>query len=388
MQQKWFSLTLDGWHDVVVGLLRERQIERAIDKLDQMQKEGLEIRAWLHDMLVYILCDIEEFEQVLIIMRERFNKGELEISGTLWAHILDTASRALCYELTLYAWRSRVANEYLSPSSGVCINVLDVAARQGDYRLATDVFRILGKRSSNLKLYHYEALLQSYIKAGDLSTSLTILTIMLAAGIQPEEGTTRPIYLYLCKSLSHTREAFSIIQKLHDGQRQIPTTAINCIIEAAVQHGDLNYALEIYQTLNTLCSAGPTTATFNALFRGCAHSCQKSPAMFLACEMLALKLTPNALTYDRLMLVCLACKDVEDAFRYYGEMKSMGWFPRRGTITTLVKQTCELGDERVFDILDEIEKNGMDVFGLQRWVGEKWDDEVTAKNARWIHGET
>ncbi|MCJ1232153.1 hypothetical protein MMC14_000102 [Varicellaria rhodocarpa] len=387
LQQQWFSLTNDGWHDVIVGLLRERQIEMAIDSLDRMQEEGSKVQPWLLDLMVYTLCNIGEFSQVMTIMRERFNQGELEISGTLWAYILDTASRALHHELTHYAWTKQVASEYLNPSSGVCINVLNTAARCGDYRLSTDVFRVLGKRSSALKLYHYEALLESYVKASDLRTALTILTIMLTAGIQPEEGTTRAIYFYLRESSLKTHEALSVLRELHDGQRQIPTVAVNCIIEALVQQNDVACAMETYQTLYTLCPAGPTTATFNALLRGCAHSSRKDLAMFLASEMLTQKVVPNALTYDRLILVCIVGKgdnDIDDAFRYFGEMKGMGWWPRRGTVTMMVKRTCEAGDERVFDLLDEMEKKGVDIVGLQRWVGEKWEDGVSARKTREI----
>ena len=390
LQQQWFSLTNDGWHDVIVGLLRERQIEMVINTLDRMQEEGSKIQAWLLDLVVYTLCNIGEFSQVMTVMRERFNQGELEISGTLWAYILDTASRALHHELTHYAWTKQVASEYLSPSSGVCINVLNTAARCGDYRLATDVFRILGKRSSALKLYHYEALLESYIKASDIRTALTILTIMLTAGIQPEEATTRALYFYLHESGLKTREALSILRELHDGQRQIPTVAVNCIIEALVQQNDLAYAMETYQTLYNLCPGGPTTATFNALLRGCAHSSRKDLAMFLASEMQTQKVVPNELTYDRLILVCIVGKgddDINDAFRYFEEMKGKGWWPRRGTVTMMVKQTCETGDERVFDLLDEMEKKGVDIVGLQRWVGEKWEDGVSARKTKEIWKE-
>ena len=379
MQQKWFSLTVDGWHDVVVGLLRDRQIERAIDKLDRMQEEGMEIQAWLLDLLVYTLCDIEEFDQVLAIMRARFNQGELEISGTLWAYILDTASRSFHHELTLYAWRTRVANDYLSPSSGVCINVLDLAARHGNYSLATDVFRVLGKRSSTLKLYHYEALLESYMNADDLRTSLTIPSIMLAAGIQPEEGSTRPIYLYLCKYPPKIREALSILRELHEGQRQIPTVAVNCIIEAAVHQGEFVFALETYQILHTISPAGPTTTTFNALFHGCANEHRKDIAMFLASEMLALKVVPDALTYDWLIRVCLICKELDDGLRYFEETKRKGWWPRRGTLAAIIKRTCEAGDERVFDLLDDMERGGVDVVGFRRWVRERWEHMMQGK---------
>lgn len=375
LEQRWFTLTDDGWHDVIVGLIRDRQIEIAMDKLEHMQREGMRIRPWLYDLMVYTLCDAEEFEEVLRTMRYRFDQGELHISGTLWSYILDTASQSLHHEATLYAWRKRVDTDYLNPPSGVCINVLNTAARHGNFRLATDVFRILSRRTNTLQLCNYEALLEAYITASDLRTALTILTIMASGGVQPEEATTRPLYLYLRDSTSRPPEALSILRDLKDAQRAIPTVAINCILEASIHQDDLASAIEIYKVLHTLCPAGPTTATFNALFRGCSKASRKDLAMFLASEMLALKIPPDALTYDRLILVCIDGKgkeDYADAFRYFEEMKGMGWWPRRGTLVAMAKRCCEDEDERVFGLLEEMEGRGMEVVGLQRWVGESW----------------
>ena len=97
--------------------------------------------------------------------------------------------------------------------------------------------------------------------------------------------------------------------------------------------------------------------------------------MFLAAEMVALNIPPNALTYDRLILVCLdEAKEADfgDAWRYFGEMKAAGWWPRRGTLVAMCKRACERGDERVWDLLEEMEGRGMEVGAVQRWIGENW----------------
>lgn len=114
--------------------------------------------------------------------------------------------------------------------------------------------------------------------------------------------------------------------------------------------------------------------------------------MFLASEMLALDVAPDALTYDRLILVCLEAdpssdtrnKDTEyeDALRYLAEMKDMGWFPRRGTIVALVKRCCEMGDDRAWQLLEEMERRGMSAQGLRTWVEEHWMGSESAREAR------
>ena len=97
--------------------------------------------------------------------------------------------------------------------------------------------------------------------------------------------------------------------------------------------------------------------------------------MFLAAEMLALKVQPDALTYDRLILTCVdgrRSEDFEDAWRYLEEMKGRGWWMRRGTCVAVVRRCCEWGDERVWKLVEEMEERGMEVTGVLRWVGLNW----------------
>jgi len=357
----------------------------ALDYLEQMRAEAIHVQPWLHDLFAYCFCDTGDFDEVLKLMRYRQDNAELEISYTLWHYILDTASRNHHHEATLYAWRKRVETGYLNPPSGMCINVLNTAARHGDFRLATDVFRVLGQRTNSLQIFHYEALFEAYLTAGDHRTALSILPLMTAANIFPTDATVRPLYLYLRQSPELPPKALHTLQQLKKADKVIPTVAINAIIEAAISTNNLTLAIDTYKILHTLSSTGPTTSTFNALFRGCSKASRKDTAMFLAAEMLALKISPDALTYDRLILVCIEGKtekDYDDVFKYFEEMKEMEWWPRRGTLVAMAKRSCEWGDERVWGLVEEMEARGMEVGSVQRWVGENWRAGEESKRRR------
>lgn len=215
---------------------------------------------------------------------------------------------------------------------------------------------------------------------------------MSSSGIPPTEASTRPLFIYLRQEPSRPTEAFRILKELKDSKRDIPTPAVNCIIEACIHQNDLSQAFEHYKNLHTLCSAGPTTATFNVLFRGCSQTARKDLAMFLASEMLALDVAPDALTYDRLILVCLEADPVsdtrdtdteyQDALRYLAEMKDMGWYPRRGTLVALVKRCCEVGDDQAWELLGEMEQRGIPVHSLETWLEKNWTGDEDAKEVR------
>lgn len=354
-----------------------------------MQREGVQVKTWLHDMFIYLLCDVEEFDEATRLLKTRVVGGETNISASLWFYYLDTASRAfhVCftccfnilalanmskYEATLYAWMKRVESAYLNPPSGICLNVLMTAARHGDARLATDVFRVLGNRKTKFELHQYETLVEAYVGSGNVETAMTILCIMKATGIEPEEGSTRPLYLYFRQDPERPKAAFDILRELHQAGRAVPTTAINSIIEASIHLDDLPQAIDQYKQLHTFCPDGPNTATFNALFRGCNTAHRKDLAMFLASEMLALNVKPDVLTYDRLLLVCLDQDDYEDAFSYYEEMKGRGWVPRQGTLVAMVKKCAERGDERAFEVYQDILGKSMETGKIRKWLRENW----------------
>ena len=356
---------------MVAGLVRERQLELALDTLDQMQKEGTKVDSWLYDLIIYTFCSVEEFDSAVNLMQHRISSGELHISPSLWYYLLDTASRALHHRGTLFAYKARVESSYLNPSAGICINILSTAARHGDIYLATSTLRILGRRSGNpIQLHHYEALLETYLTAKDIRTSFTLLTIMAAAGNPPIEASTRPIFTYLSQSPSLVDTAVSILEELREQDRQIPIQAVNVIMEAYIVHRDLASALSVYKTLHKFGdSLNPNTATFNLLFRGCTQAARKDLAMFLASEMVALKVAPDGLTYDRLTLVCLNSENsIDDAWRYFEEMRGLGWWPRNGTAMALARRACARGDQRIWRLADTGEGRGIPKGKVERLI--------------------
>jgi hypothetical protein len=105
--------------------------------------------------------------------------------------------------------------------------------------------------------------------------------------------------------------------------------------------------------------------------------------------MVSLRILPDALTYDRMMLVCLKTPstanqgtvttkpDYEDGVKYYQEMRAKGFQPRFESALVLVRTLTRWGDGRVDGVLDELE--GMDLpirMGeLRKWVGVNFGKE-------------
>ncbi|OJD34402.1 pentatricopeptide repeat protein [Diplodia corticola] len=374
MRQRWLNISAAGRHDVVVGLLRGGQFEMALRSMDNMVSEGIRIESWLYDMAIYMLCDVEEVDEALRIVQQRVESGEHGISKTLWSSLLDAASNTYNFAAIDYIWRRQVGPGYLNPPSGTCFNILGVAARVGDGDLATDVFRVLSQRKEVFTQQHYEMLVDTYIQVDDMRTALSVLCIMQASGTPPDDYSTRKLVRWTCAHAERPLQLFEQLLKLKDEGYKAPLAAVNALIEAAVSRDDLDTAIDIYKALHTVCEDGPSTATFNILFRGCPK--RKDLAMFLAAEMVERKVEPDALTYDRLLLICLMEQDkYDDAFRYYEEMRSRGWVPRAGTFLAMARRCARAQDARAWEVVEEMKECGVDpqnVRFVREWLDANW----------------
>ncbi|KAK0932805.1 hypothetical protein LTR29_015607 [Friedmanniomyces endolithicus] len=448
MRIRWYQLGEEGAHDVAAGLLREGLFEQAMQRIDGMLRAGARVQAWLLDMAVYMLCTAGEVEESYRIMRQRYDTGELNISRTLWYTLLDTGSSRRHHASTALVWNGQVNTSYLNPASGVCLNVLTTAAQAGDAVLATDVFTHLSKRGTSFTPIHYQLLIDCYLAADppDLKRALSILTIMaLEKMADPSPAETRSLYLHLRSNPTLVAEAFTTLRDLHAEERKVPIAALNLIIECYVEQRNLTEALNIYKLIHTFvptsqAATGKRTfaniETFNILLRGCrlADPPDEALASFLVSELLALRVVPTALTYDRLILVFVQAgahalekvpqlPDPEDAevqrkkglelldwaFRHFVDMQAvsdtastdipivdnstaaLGWMPRFGTVERLALQLAKVGDGRCWDVLqageDHGAKGGLDLAWdrkggwVRKNVEEAWSGAVGGDGA-------
>ncbi|CAK4032649.1 Hypothetical predicted protein [Lecanosticta acicola] len=401
MQRRWYKLSSEGAHDVVAGMLRDGLFEQALHRLDEMTRTG-PVDSWLWDMAVYMLCDAGELEEAFRIMRMRFDTGELQISRNLWYYLLDKGSEARHHDATALVWNSQVNPGFLNPSSGTCLNVLATAARTGDAVMGTEVFTHLSKRGTAFQPVHYELLISTYLSTDppDLRRAISILTIMPLEKLEPTVMETRALFHYLRDKPELLKEAFTILRELHDGEREIPIAVLNLLIECYVDQKNLAGAMKIYKLIHTFApeGKGPQKSyanidTFNLLLKGCrtAEPPDEQQASFLVSELLALRIAPTQLTYDRVILVFLEAgkaalrlaSELEDrsaaekesakgkelldwGFRYFAEMQPLDWMPRFGTLELLAVELAKLGDGRAWDVLQVTEDHREHVAGYEK----------------------
>lgn len=391
MRSQWISVSEDGMHDIAAGLLKEGLFEQALETLDQMREQASKVEPWLLDLYVYTLGEAGEIDSAHSILRSRHLGGELNISKTLWHTILDAASSNNNIDTTRFAWKTQVTPGYLNPNSGTSLAVLQTASRAGDAALATDVFAHLAKRGETFTALHYQLLLSAYLSNSppDLKRALSILSIMASEKLSPSQETTRHLFTLLRRSPRRTALTLQHLRTLHAENRLIPIAALNLIIESHVAQKKLNQAMDVYKLIHTFApiteGPKPTFAnieTFNLLLRGCrtASPPDADQASFLVSELLALRVKPTALTYDRLILVFVAAGEhylhqtkneakgkqlLDYAYRHFTDMQPLGWMPRFGTVEKLAVTLAGVGDERCWDVLQAAADAGEQ--GVEGW---------------------
>jgi pentatricopeptide repeat protein len=352
LRDRWLPLSPDGWHSVVAGLIREEQFELALDHLDHMVTMGIPVQSWLHGLLVYNLCDLGDFDQVFNVMKERTSQQQ-NISMDLWMYVLDVASKASHHETTSYVWKQVVEMGYLNPSYGVCSNILTLASHTGDVQLATSVIRFLVKAEAPLSLEDYKKLAETYTMAGDLDGALDTLCSMQDAGIQVEESSTRPVFTYMVQRKMEPQNIWKGLKRLKAQGRNVPVGCANVVIEYCEHHlthspSALTMAIKFYKELYELCPGGADVATYNCLISLCRRAKRPDACMFVVKEMAALGVAPNAITFERIILMCLELGNFRSGYMYFQDLLERGWTLDEGTCGE-IRELCQ-GSEDEFAV--------------------------------------
>ncbi|OBT72966.1 hypothetical protein VF21_08479 [Pseudogymnoascus sp. 05NY08] len=427
MKARWISLSPLGYHHLIISHLRDREYELALSVFYSLHHRHIPVEPWLYDILVYVFSEAGELPTALSILQSRAEDPDRnplypdpqDVSPGIWPYFLDTCAAAYDYAGVLYVWRKRVEIDYLRPSDGTLANVLNTAALAGDPALATSALKMLADRKGELPTSSYEAMLEAYATAKDVTNAFRVLCIMgkasgESASKTPSSATTRPLFKLLREEgPDGIQDAWKALKPLQEEGKEIPIAAVNVILEAATSSGELGLAMRLYKELVSSQSAAalkteqpdsptaevaaspniryktsrkalrvhPDTTTINVLLQGCtkirSSASPKRMAMYLASEMARQGIRPDELTYDRLILVCLheGQQDYEDAFRYLEEMAAMGWQGRvrNGTWHALARRCATERDGRVDTVLEMMDGLGLETGKLRGVVRELWE---------------
>lgn len=324
LRDRWLTLSPAGWHFVAAGLLRENQIELALEHVALMGRKDIFVENWLHSIIVYTLCDHGELDEVYNVMRARVDQGH-DMTHRLWMHVLAEAGKQGHYPMAHFVWRRMVELGYMHPLIEVCDDVLRMAAKAGDIEMANSVFRYLRESGIPPERTQYEGLVETHVAAGDLPAAFEALCTMHEAQIPLADSSTERVLAHMIQSKVDRREAWQILKRLKNAKRTIPIDAVRVIADLCEHdaHDDpsvVDDGVGFYKELYTLCPEGADVRVYNALIRMCRTARNRESGMFLVKEMASLGVVPNGVTFESIILMCLDAGNFRSGFMYFQDL--------------------------------------------------------------------
>ncbi|GLB37111.1 putative pentatricopeptide repeat domain containing protein [Lyophyllum shimeji] len=299
------------------------------------------------------------------------------LDHTVWVKCLVSSAEGLYMDGVLSCWKKVVHELKMKPGEGVCLSVLDTAARNGYADLATDVLRVMKLTGIEWQEYHFAPLIEAFCRGKQFKEAIQALEIMRTEGIEPQPETAYPI----SEAMTDTEavdSTWAIIDELQKDGKSVDITVLQALIKASVKLGDLQRAIGAYKSLPEYGAAADLTI-FNLLLQGCRRAAHRELGDLLLTDLKAAKVKPNQETYETFISLCLTQDDYEGAFFYLEEMKAAGFHPSRAVYDALVRKCIASSDPRFKIALEEMEDQGHQPSSqLRRLVRGAYDAERNA----------
>lgn len=251
-----------------------------------------------------------------------------------------------------------------TPDEGLIARILDIAAHHGRPQLATRALSLLSDISTPAQEFHLVALLESYVKAGQVPEALRVITSLRANGMEPTRSTIEPIATVL-NTPEIVDQAFYGLEDMHRAGETIDLSSLNALILASVRLGDLR---RVRATQAAIADFGlrPDNDTFDLVLEGCIAAGHRALGDTVLSEMaeFGLKLTPS--TYLRVIQLCLLPEDYDDAFYHLEKMKSDGFTPSEAIYRAILARCLGVGDSRAELVKEEMSTLGYKVEMYER----------------------
>jgi len=250
----------------LVGLLRDGQYELALDILENIRAASRNtLPTWVYDIFVLVYGQKGFVAEAVKLLEYR--RAQAVSTPEDFAHfLLDACSSALYYKGTKELWQEVVATEAVAgkhaPSDGTVQHVLNTAAAHGDMELAMQALDVLVERNVQMRVHHFEPIIDAYLSSKDVDGALRMLCVMKRAGLDPQKESTRSLFMWLREVPDQVESCFKSLEELKKSGYDIPVAAVNVLIEARCVSANISGAANIYAKSQKFLDVAPNSDTF------------------------------------------------------------------------------------------------------------------------------
>lgn len=96
MKQSWYTLTDEGWQNVIAGYILDGQLEMAMEIIEKRRSNGQVLRRDIYRDAITGLCAVGEIDEALRFVRDlEATEATWVTSKSLVYHLLVTATEQL-----------------------------------------------------------------------------------------------------------------------------------------------------------------------------------------------------------------------------------------------------------------------------------------------------
>lgn len=361
MKEKNLDLTATSFQHLIRGLSNAGRLNQAIKALDEMKQAGMETN--LKTYLIIITACFRHYKaKIAFDMLKQAEEAGLPVESEprMYMDVMRTASNEDEIDMVKYCWEKAIGTYSLRPDEGTLLNVLRVAAKAGDTKLATDTIRQLSTSGYPYKEHYFTPLMEAFIVKEDLKSAFNVLDIMRLSGIPPTMRATLPIRSKLNKDIESVDKAYYLLEEMKKENKTVDISAFNAVVAACAEAKDLNRTVATYREAANL-GVVPNVDTYNCVLDACIHTRMKGMGQIVIDEMKKAEITPNLDTYSKMIALACTQKNYEDAFVFLEEMKSYDIVPPQHCYYNLAQKLAYEKDPRFHMVLEEMETFGYKV---------------------------
>ncbi|KAH7353451.1 hypothetical protein B0T11DRAFT_356560 [Plectosphaerella cucumerina] len=367
MDRNWSSLDPAGRCSVALGLLRDGQVEMALDAFEAMARSDAPPFPYLFDIFVLSLTHQGFLDEAIRMAYDKLAVTGKTLPRALWLLLLDICSRDFHASGTQYVWARLPVVDRASIPNGTLLNIINTAARAGDPDMVADASKTLTDRGASLAAHHYEALVDALAARRDVPAALRTLCIMHTALSHVGPASTRSLYTLLRADPSLISPALDALSSLLR-DRFVPIAAYNVVLEAAAEARGFTAAYDIYTALPLYTTDRPTVETLIHLLRRCDDA---RALRLIVSEQPRLALAANPLMFDRAVAEFALAGDLDLVYScvaMYDDAKGDAWLSR-DTVLTVVRSSVDASDDRLWSLIETARERGLDIeAGLSRII--------------------
>ncbi|KAF7723036.1 hypothetical protein EC973_002412 [Apophysomyces ossiformis] len=349
------------YQQILRCLCNNDQLEQAIETLELMKEKNLGPNIASYGTVISCCLKLSDATTAYKLLKEAEDANLLvESQPNIYMDVMRAAALNDQYKATEYCWNATVEKYNIRPDEGACLEVLRVAAKEGDTKLVTDVIRKLSTSGYPYKEHYFTPLMEAFLSKNDLKSAFNVLDIMRVSGIALDMRSTLPIQEKLSKNMKAIDKAYFLLEELKREGKAVDITAFNVVVKACAQAGDVHRTVATYREAANL-GVKPDVDTYNAVLEVCVETAMQGMGDVVIQEMKKADVAPNVETYSRMIALACTQKNYENAFTYLEEMKSYGVIPPETTYAILLKKLAEERDPRFHLALEEVETFGYNV---------------------------